>query len=108
MKEKKNNNGLTGWKAVFQSYKGKDTFKDSLVPLFVSLIIVATILILSLNTYQILSKIVEISLNILPSIVSLLLAAYAIVLTLFWSEYGKQIRRFITDKVAKQTEVLYY
>lgn len=94
MQKKKNNNELIGWNAVFRSYNGKDTLKDGLVSLILSLIIVAVIYLLSLDSYKILYKIVDISLNILPAIVSLLLAAYAIVLTLFWSDYGKKIRRF--------------
>jgi hypothetical protein len=34
------------------------------------------------------------TLSILPDILALLLAEYAIVLTLFWSDYGKNIRKY--------------
>lgn len=94
MQEKKNNNELIGWKAVFHSYNIIDAFKDWLIPLILSLITIVFVYIFTPDTYKVLSEILEISLNILPAIVSLLLAAYAIVLTLFWSEYGKSIRRY--------------
>lgn len=93
--QQKNN---IGWGAVFLSYKGKDTFKDCLIPIIFSLAILVIILIFSFDTFSVLNKVVDISLNILPAVVSLLLAAYAIVLTLFWSEYGKRIRKYENGK----------
>lgn len=94
MKDRKKENDTTGWKTVFRLYNGKDAFKDWIIPIFLSLITVVVVYIFTPDTYKVLTKIVDISLSILPAIVSLLLAAYAIVLTVFWSEYGKSIRRY--------------
>lgn len=100
MRHKKDskNRDIIGWGAVFRSYGIKDGIKDTVIPFLISFVLILGNLIFCLDTLNVLKKIIDISLSVLPAIISLLLAAYAIVLTLFWSEYGKRIRQYKNGK----------
>jgi hypothetical protein len=90
----KNSDNINGWKSVFASYTMSDALKDCKYPIFISLFLTIIIVVNSSDIFVSLDKIVSGTLSILPDILALLLAGYAIVLTLFWSDYGKNIRKY--------------
>jgi hypothetical protein len=90
----KDSDQIFGWKSVFVNYKISDILKDCKYPICIAAFLTIIIVVHSSNFFISLAKIVSISLSILPNIIALLLAGYAIILTLWWSEYGKNIRKY--------------
>lgn len=88
----------SGWKKVSKFYAAKDFLKDSLIPAVISGLITVWVLTGFSDTFEILNNILNLSLEILPVILSLLIASYAIVLTIYWSDYGKKIRKIEVGK----------
>ena len=76
-----NNNGkkVFGWKSVFQNYTFVDALNDCKYPACISLILTLMIAFFSSNIFVSWLKIVSWSINIIPGILALLLAGYAIV-----------------------------
>lgn len=99
---KKTKNEILGWTIVSKLYSLKDICKDGIIPLIIALslecVIVVAAIFIPLDLYIILDKVTTMIISILPMILALLLAGYTIVLTLFWSEYGKKIRKYKSGK----------
>jgi hypothetical protein len=93
-----NSDSINGWKSVFADYTISDALKDCKYPICISLFLTIMIIVNSSNVFDALEKIVSGIISILPDILVLLLAGYAIVLTLFWSDYGKNIRKYSTGR----------
>jgi hypothetical protein len=87
-----------GWKSVFENYTILDILKDCKYPVCISSLLTIMIVIASSNIFISLAKIVAEIMIILPNVLALLLAGYAIVLTVFWSDYGKNIRKLNQGK----------
>lgn len=86
-----NKNSFFGWTAVFQLYTLKDFLKDSIYPVIFSAIVMALSIICDIESYTLLGKTLNIGLTIVPVMLSLLIAAYAILLSMFCSNTGKTI-----------------
>ena len=93
-----NNINIFGWKSVFKNYTRWDTLKDFKYPLLISLFLTLLIAFFSSDIFFSLQKIISWSIGIIPNVLALLLAGYAIVLTVFWSDYGKNIRKYESGK----------
>ena len=93
-----NNRNIFGWKSIFENYTFKDAFKDCIYPSCMSLILTLLITFSSPDIFVSLQKIITWSISIIPNILVLLLAGYAIVLTVSWSDYGKSIRKYEAGK----------
>lgn len=97
-----NNKTIFGWKTVFQYYSLKDFFYDSIIPIVVAIIICFVIIISKSCVFDQLKHLVDVGISIIPSMIALLLAAYAIILTLL-SSNEMSILKSTTDgkKLAK-------
>lgn len=84
-------NSFFGWPAVFQLYTFDDFLKDSIYPAIFSMIAILLSLLSDVCSYDILGKAFNIGLTIVPVMLSLLIAAYAILLSMFCSNTGKVI-----------------
>jgi hypothetical protein len=93
-----NSDNINGWKSVFANYTISDVLKDCKYPILLSLFLTIIVIINSSDIFVSLEKIVSKTISILPDILALLLARYAIVLTSFWSDYGKNIRKYSTGR----------
>lgn len=74
-------NNLFGWKAVWQNYGWKGLLKDSIIPFSAAIGISAILISKGTDTLQMLDKILSIGIDVVPAMVALILAAYAIMLT---------------------------
>ena len=92
------NKNIFGWKSVFKNYTLWDVLKDCKYPSYISLILTLIIAFTSSDIFVSLQKIISWSIGIIPNVLALLLAGYAIVLTVFWSDYGKNIRKYEAGK----------
>lgn len=97
-----NKKSIFGWKAVFQYYSLKDFFYDSIIPIVVAIIICFVIIISKSCVFDQLKHIVNVGISIIPTLIALLLAAYAIMLNLL-SNNEMSILKSSTDgkKLAK-------
>lgn len=86
-----NKSSFFGWPAVFQLYTLKDFLKDSIYPVIFSAIVMTLSIICDVESYTLLGKTLNIGLTIVPVMLSLLIAAYAILLSMFCSNTGKTI-----------------
>jgi hypothetical protein len=93
-----NDRNIFGWKSVFKNYTLLDALKDCKYPSCISLTLTLMIIFSSSDIFVSLQKIILWSIGIIPNILALLLAGYAIVLTVFWSDYGKNIRKYETGR----------
>ena len=78
-------NEIFGWKNVLKFYSIGDLFKDSIIPMVVSLILLAISICTNKDILSLLQKIMGLGINVVPVILSLLLAAYTILMTMYWS-----------------------
>ncbi|WP_321517444.1 hypothetical protein [uncultured Bacteroides sp.] len=88
VKEKKD----FGWPAALRDYSWSSIVEDSIIPLIFSIILLVIMLWLKIDLYKALSSIVNLSLQIVPIMLSLLLAGYAILLTLYATNFMKEIK----------------
>lgn len=79
------NNKIFGWPAAIQDYSWSSILEDSFIPLIISVTLLFIILYEKIEIYLALSSIVSLSLQIIPIMLSLILAGYAIILTLYTS-----------------------
>ena len=104
-----NNKTFFGWKTVFQYYNLKVFFIDSIIPVIIAIIICLIVGLSKSSVIDQLKHIVNVGINIIPSMIALLLAAYAIMLTFFSSneisilkstEEGKELSKKINANFA--------
>ena len=91
-----NNNNPFGWGAVFHLYGWKDWGYDSIFPVFMALLLTYISMLSDVDSYVLLGKVLDIGISIIPVMLSLLVAAYAIILSMFSSNAGDVISE--TDK----------
>lgn len=85
-------------KKIFDGYNFHDIVNDCIIPADIACILSFMVFYKSVDSLKILDEILTISLTILPIMATLLLTGYTIVLTLFWSEYGRAIRKYKAGK----------
>lgn len=80
-----NNKTIFGWKIVFKYYNLKVFFIDGIIPAIIAVIICLIIGLSKNSVIDQLKHLVDVGINIIPSMIAFLLAAYAIMLTFFSS-----------------------
>lgn len=86
-----NSNVFFGWRVVFQFYTLKNLLIDSIVPMLLSTIVVILSYMSHVASYDVLNKGLNLGMTVAPVMISLLIAAYAILLSMFCSNTGKAI-----------------
>lgn len=85
-----------GWSSVFRHYTFKCFIHDSAIPIIFATIICLLAYMAKADSLVILAKVLDLSINIVPAIIGLILAAYTILLSFFVSKIMQDI--VATDK----------
>lgn len=88
----KNKKSIFGWPSVFRFYSNKDLIHDSLFPILISLCVTAISYWEENDMLVELFKLVTIGLSVVPAMLSILLAAYAILMSMYWSSISEKIK----------------
>lgn len=86
-----NNNSFFGWRRVFFVYGAKNFLSDSWFPFILATILVVGGFYWVNCTYEVLGILLDLAVNMLPVLLSLLIAAYAIILPMFCSKTADDI-----------------
>ena len=81
-----------GWRAARKEYTYKSILCDSIIPAIISVSILCTVLYFKIDTYNALSSLLKLSISILPTMLSLLLAGYAILISVYCSGFSEKIK----------------
>lgn len=85
-------NKIFGWRVFLCNYGFKGFFTDSILPAIISIILCVIIYLNNLNVFIQIKHLVEVGLDVVPAIVTLILAAYAILLTFIISDSFKKVK----------------
>ncbi len=80
-----------GWRSAFSVYGLKNFAIDSIIPAILSLLLVIVGVYSGADTYKMLGVIFSLGMSIIPVMISLLIAAYAILLSMFCSKTADDI-----------------
>lgn len=83
---------IFGWKSAFRSYTKRDLAKDSLFPVIIAILITLLSYFCGKNMVVELFKIVNVGLSVTPAMMSILLAAYAILMSMYWSPICEKMK----------------
>lgn len=83
---------IFGWKSAFNNYGWKGFLTDSILPFLISSILCVTIYLEDIDAFLQLKHLVEIGVDVVPAMVALILAAYAIMLTFILGEKFSTIK----------------
>ena len=86
-----NDNSFFGWQRVFAIYGIKNFILDSLLPFLLAILLVAIGYFGGNDTYKLLGSLLKLGIDMLPVLLSLLIAAYAIILPIFSSKTADDI-----------------
>jgi len=70
---------IFGWKVALNNYGWKDFIIDSVGPIIISLALCVLMYIKNVNVFEQLNHLVDIGISIIPTLVALILTAYAII-----------------------------
>ena len=76
---------IFGWDSVFRSYTNYDLIKDSIFPVLAAVTITVISYLGEKDMLVELFKVITIGLSVVPVMLSILLAAYAILMSMYWS-----------------------
>ena len=79
-----------GWKSLLHYYGGKGFFRDSILPIVISIVICIGTFFSDKEALEILKIITGLSNEIVPAMIGLVLAAYTVLLTFFTGESFKK------------------
>jgi hypothetical protein len=96
MKKDKSKN--FGWRSVINYYTIDDLLTDSLIPVIISIIITGLTFFSDIDSFNILMHIVNISLDLLPNILVLLVAGYTILISFYWSGISRELNHSAEGK----------
>lgn len=82
---------LFGWSSILSNYSGKDFFEDVIIPLIISLVLYGIARWRDVDSYVLITTMVDLGVSIIPGIVGLIVAAYTILLSFIASEKMKGI-----------------
>lgn len=91
-KKKKKKNSDFGSKAILKKYTFCDLFKDSLCPAILSGIFIVICIFFDAESLVILSKALNLSLDVLPAILGLIVAGYTILVSFYWSDTAEKVK----------------
>lgn len=80
-----------GWDVIFSAYVWKDFGKDCIIPSIVSFVIGGALLYSNADILQQLLLLLDLGIAIIPTMVALMVAAYAIVLSFLTNEKFKMV-----------------
>lgn len=84
MKRTKKNKRF-GWPSAFKYYSTRDIIKDFRIPALISLVIMLIIAYRGCNLVEVIGRISEMGLSVVPAMVALILAAYTILISMYWA-----------------------
>lgn len=88
----KKKNSIFGWNSVFRSYTNCDLIKDSLLPMLTAFAIAIASYFGEKDMLVELFKVISVGLSIVPAMLSILLAAYAILVSIYWSPICEKMK----------------
>jgi hypothetical protein len=83
---------IFGWGSVFKSYTNHDLIKDSIFPLLAAVTITVISYLGEKDMLVELFKVITIGLSVVPVMLSILLAAYAILMSMYWSPICEKMK----------------
>lgn len=83
---------IFGWDSVFRSYTNHDLIKDSIFPVLAAVTITAISYLGEKDMLVELFKVITIGLSVVPVMLSILLAAYAILMSMYWSPICEKMK----------------
>lgn len=84
-RKKKNKTKRFGWPSAFKYYSTRDIIKDFRIPGLISLLIMLVIACRDCDLVVIIGRISEMGLSVVPAMVALILAAYTILISMYWA-----------------------
>lgn len=81
-----------GWSNVFANYSVHDFFCDAKLPFLVAFILLMVALYNGVDMYEQVKIVLGLGMTIVPSVVALMVAAYAIILSFIMSDKVKEIK----------------
>lgn len=85
-------NKIFGWPSAFTHYTMRDVFNDSIIPIIIALFITVIIFMGGKDIIITIEKVSGLGLNITPAMVALILAAYTILITMYWAPICDKIK----------------
>lgn len=89
----KDSNNYFGWKNVNKNYTLCDFIVDSLIPVFISLVITFFLGYSDVSMLDMIIYVTSTGISVIPVMLSLLLSAYAILMTMYWGSIGKELQK---------------
>ena len=86
------NKSLFGWNAVFSHYSWKDFIQDGAIPFVLSVMLCISTLFSEKCIYELLKTILDVGLSVAPVMVTLIVAAYTIILSFLMSDKFAQVK----------------
>lgn len=86
------NKSLFGWNAVFSHYSWKDFIQDGAIPFVLSVVLCISTLLSEKCIYELLKTILDVGLSVAPVMVTLIVAAYTIILSFLMSDKFAQVK----------------
>lgn len=81
-----------GWSSAIREYSWRSIFEDAIFPFIVSLLFVLSMIFINADSYVFLHTVIESAIDIIPIMLSFILAGYAILLSLYWSDFGSKVK----------------
>ena len=85
-------NSVFGWKAVFTNYNFKDFVIDSVLPTIISIVLCVIVYCSASNMFEQIKHLLSLGIDVVPSMVALILAAYTIMLSFIWGDKMNEIK----------------
>lgn len=91
--------GIFGWKNVKKFYGFCDFLYDSIVPIAISLILLIINYYTNKDMFVALQKAMDTGMDLISVILTIMLAAYAILISMYWSSISKTMKKVGCDGV---------
>jgi hypothetical protein len=82
-----------GWTSVINEYSWHNILEDAKYPFVFSLVFISLLIRINADIYLFLDVVIETSIDIIPIMLSFILAGYAILLSLYWSDFGSKVKK---------------
>lgn len=92
------NKSLFGWNAVFSHYSWKDFIQDGIIPFGLSVALCISTLFSQKSIYELLKTTLDVGLSIAPVMVTLIVAAYTIILSFLMGDKFAQVKNDAAGK----------
>ena len=82
---RKKKNKRFGWPSAFKYYSIRDIIKDIRIPSLMSFVIMLIVACRGCDLVEVIGRISEMGLSVVPAMVALILAAYTILISMYWA-----------------------